>query len=424
MKVTLTKQKKQVAILYASSIIGLFLGVIISVINTRSLDPVSYGDVRYVQNLIQFISSLLLFGFFVSGSRLLALSKDESYSRRIRGAMCTLLGGAMVIVSIVMMALFITTFFTGAINMRYLYLAAVPLGGNVLLLNYINTTAQGDNHIGRIAIARLVPSLLYILIAGVIYYYYGATPVLMLVLYNGIALLVLAQIIMSTKPSFSNLKDSFRVLNEENKKYGFHTYLGSLTGVSTQYIAGITLGHFCLDNSEVGFYTLALTMATPLTMLPTIVGTTYFKRFATEYKISKKVILASVGITLISLMLFVVFIDLIVSFLYNDSYKVVAHYASFLAIATSVHGIGDMFNRFLGAHGKGKEIRNAAFITGGIMVVGSIVLVYYYQVQGAIFTRCLSSTAYMSTIIYYYLKITKSLKDDESLNNNNGILLS
>ena len=63
-----TKQTKQVVILYASTLSGVLLGVVASIINTRFLSPADYGDVRYVQNIINFIASLLLFGYFLSGS--------------------------------------------------------------------------------------------------------------------------------------------------------------------------------------------------------------------------------------------------------------------------------------------------------------------------------------------------------------------
>ena len=47
------------------------------------------------------------------------------------------------------------------------------------------------------------------------------------------------------------------------------------------------------------------------------------------------------------------------------------------------HGLGGFFNRFLGAHGKGKELRNAALSTGGIILVGCIVLLPCYGAVGA-----------------------------------------
>lgn len=405
---TLTKQKKQVILLFSSSIIGLLFGVLSSVINTRALDPELYGDVRYVQNIIQFISSLLLFGYFVSGSRLLAVSKDEEYNRRIRGVLCAILGACILFTMLVMGVLALFSYTTEATNMICLYLVSIPVCGNALMLSYINTVSQGDNHIGRISIARLLPAALYCAVAYFIYKHFTATPVLMLLLFNGIAVIILGATILSTRPSFKNLKESFHILNEENKAYGWNVYIGSLVNVSTGYISGITLGWFCDTNAEVGFFTLAYTLAAPLTMLPSIIGTTYFKRFASQRVIDKKILHGSVLLTLLSLLVFLVLIELVVGVLYNDKYASVSYYASLLAIGTSVHGLADMINRFLGAHGQGKMLRNSSFASGTVITIGSFALVYYFNIYGAIATRILGSVTYLLTMIYYYRKFTKA----------------
>lgn len=404
----MSKQQKQVLLLYGSSVLGLFIGVLNSVLNTRSLEPGLYGDVRYVQNIISFVSSLLLFGYFVSGSRLLALSKDEQYSRRIRGIMCVILAITILVVMLTMTCLYFISSAQGKDNLSLLYLIAIPCCGNVLMLNYINTTSQGDNHIGRISIARLLPSAIYFCIAYFVYKYFGATPSRMLAIFNGTAVVVLFLVIASTKPSFVDLRASFRLLREENKTYGFNVYLGSLVAVSTGYISGITLGQFCEDNTNVGFYTLAMTLATPLSMLPSIIGTTYYKQFATQFKITRKVLYGSIGLTGLSCLLFVIFIKYVVLFLYNESYSSVSVYASWLAIGFSLHGLGDMFNRFLGSHGLGKELRNGAIASGLIKIVGSIVLVYYFKIEGAVVTMIISSVAYLLMMVLYYNKFVKS----------------
>lgn len=406
--IQVSKSSKQIVVLYASSVIGLLFGVLCSVLNTRSLSPELFGDVRYVQNIISFVSSLLLFGYFVSGSRLLALSKDESYSRRIRGAMVAILLATIVVLSLVMLVLYVLSLFNGKENLTPLYLSSVFLGSNVILLNYVNTTAQGDNHIGRLAIARFLPSGVYLVIAFLVYRYFGCSPTLMISLFNGTAVLVLGWIIVSAKPSFHNLRESLKFLYEENKSYGFNVYLGSLAGVSTSYIAGITLGSFCADNANVGFYTLALSLATPLTMLPSIIGTTYFRRFAEENRINNKIFKYSVALTALSLIVFVAAIRFIVGILYDESYSVVAEYASWLAIGTSLHGFGDMINRFLGAHGQGRQIRNAAIICGLVIIFGSFLFVYFWNVNGAILTKNIGSLSYFLAMVVYYLKFIKS----------------
>lgn len=407
-KIKLSKAKTQILLLYGSSIIGVAFGILNSVVNTRALTPSEYGDYRYVQNIIDFITSLLLFGYFISGSRLLALSKNEEQSRNIRGAMCFVLGIA---ISILMFAMLILGFYNVLPTETNLFFLAIPVCGYSLMLNYINTVGQGDNHIGRISVARLLPPGLYCIIAFFIYRYFGASSSKMLLLYDGIGIIIYTALILSTKPKFSNLKNSLAALSQENKQYGFNVYLGSLIAVSTQYIAGITLGKFCIDNSNVGFYTLSATMAAPLSMLPMIIGTTFFKQFASQKKIDKKVLSSSFVLTLASCLSFIFIIKYVVAFLYDDNYSSVGLYAAFLAIATSINGLGDLFNRFLGAHGQGKPIRNGAFACGIITVLGNVLFVYFWGINGAIVTRVLSATIYflfMSMSYRFYTKNTKN----------------
>lgn len=410
LKNKLNKKKYQVIILYLSTLLGLFIGVINSIINTRALSPSEYGDVRYVQNVISFISSFLLVGYFVSGSRLLAISNDEQYSKRIRGAMCIIL---LITVSFLMLCMVLLYFFSPLFTsetVSFLFLVATPICGNVLMLNYLNTTAQGDNHIGRIASARLLPSLSYCILSLPIYYFFGANSVLMLCLYNGTFVVILFLIIISTHPNFTNIKESFRLLNQENKMYGFDVYLGSLIGVSTSYLSGITLGLFCNSNTTVGFYTLSVTLSQPLIMLPSIVGTTYYKQFSTQYKIDNKVIFSTFMISIISCILFIMLIQYVVDFIYDKNYYYVGTISAYLAIGTCIHGIGDMINRFLGAHGQGKCLRNAAILSGIMTIIGSTLFVYLFKIWGAVFTSVMSSFIYFIVLLYYYNLYTKKHK--------------
>ena len=398
----ISKQNKQIAILYATTLIGVLLGVISSVINTTYLSPQEYGDVRYVQNIINFISSLLLFGYFWSGSRMLALSNNEEHSRRIRGVMVIILliTSAILILS----CLICYILHLSKPEVAWLFLISIPVCFNPLFLNYINTTAQGDNHIYRLSIARLLPALLYVICAYFVYSLYGATSSLMILMQWGIPVIIYILIVISTKPTFRELSYEYNDLKAENHSYGFQLYIGSIVMVTTNYLAGISLGIFNSDNTAVGYYTLALTITSPLSTLPAIIGTTYFKQFATQESIPRKVIIYTVLLTLLSCIAFILMVKPIVSFLYPDSYQQVGVYASFLALGFSVHGLGDMINRFLGSHGEGRMIRNASIVNGIVKVIGFIVLVYFFNIIGAILTVVLCDFIYTAMLIYYYLR--------------------
>lgn len=384
----------------------------VSVLNTHALSPELYGDVRYVTNIINFFSGILLVGYFVSGSRLLAVSRTTEEAARIKGGILLILGIVATVMIIMILLCGLVHQFILHKDYSYLFYCALPVCISPLLTNYINTTAQGDNSIGLISMGRLLPPLTYLIIAYFVYKYIPPSPKLMLWLHNGIALLILISLILSNNPSFKDLKHSINLLKEENRRYGLHVYFGSLANLSIPYIAGVTLGLFAANNSNVAFYTLALTISTPLMTAPSVIGTTYFKKFASQNKITKKVINATVGISAISLIGYVIIIFPLVRFLYDSSYQRVAIYGAFLAIAAVAQGLGDVFNRFLGAHGQGKQLRNGAWFSGGVSIIGYTIGVYFFEIEGAIITRILSSGVYMAAMIIYYLlftrKITKS----------------
>ena len=285
-----------------------------------------------------------------------------------------------------------------------------------MLLNYVNTSSQGDNSIYTIACARLFPSLAYLIIAAAIFYLFGATSERMLLLHNGIAFVILAFIIYLNKPSFKNLKQTFKKLNEENKQYGLQVYYGSLANVSVAYVAGMTLGMLNKDNTNVGFYTLALTISAPLHTLPQVIGTTYFKQFAVQDRIPNKVLKFSFLLAALSLIAYIIFIFPVVGFLYDESYSIVALYASFLAVSSTLNGLGDMFNRFLGAHGQGKSLRNTAFICGAFQLTGFTLGIYLFNINGAIATRIIGFIAYFAILLAYYIQYTRKTNQI-----NNGI---
>ena len=402
----MANSRNQATYLYIATFLGTLLGVIASIVNTRNLSPEPYGDVRYVQNIINFIASLLLFGYFLSGSRLLALSKDEKKSQSIRGAMVIIL---IICIAILMLGVLIAAcLHINRPEIFSLFLVSLPVCAFPLLNNYVNTTAQGDNHIGRLAVARLIPTCLYIPIAYYVYTAFGATSNRMMLLQWGLYTIVLIIVVVSTRPRFFNIKEVFKDLNDENKRYGIQLYYGSLAMLATNYIGGVTLGAFNSDNINVGFYTLALTITSSLSMLPGIVGTTYFKQFASMDRIPPKVLKVTMIITFATCIVFILLIKPLVEFLYSESYKMVGVYAVWMSVGFCIHGIGDMINRYLGSHGKGIPIRNSSFICGVIRVLGYTLLVYLWDINGAIITNILSSTIYTLVLVFYYIKEVRS----------------
>src|SRR5690606_13396239 len=225
----------------------------------------------------------------------------------------------------------------------------------------------------------------------------------------GLGLIFLIFIVFRLKPKFNIDKSLFKAVLNENSTNGRPIYYGSLAGVATTNIAGFTISYF-LNNTQVGFYTLAMTVCSPLLIVPSVLGTTFFKKFATSEFIPKKVFLFSIIATIIALLIFFLFIEKVFLLFYSKDYFPVINIAKVLIFGFMLHGYGDLINRFLGARGKGKILRNVAFMVGFVNILGYLILVKYFGVMGAIITSIVASGLYLLMMYYYYLKFTKKYK--------------
>lgn len=133
-------------------------------------------------------------------------------------------------------------------------------------------------------------------------------------------------------------------------------------------------------------------------------GTTYFKQFATQPRIPSKVLKNSILLTVGTCILFILLIKPLIAFLYSEEYHSVGNYAVWLAAGFSIHGFGDMINRYLGSHGQGKAIRNSSIANGVFKIFGYTTFVYLFNTEGALLTNVLCSIIYCTTLIYYYQK--------------------
>jgi O-antigen/teichoic acid export membrane protein len=205
------------------------------------------------------------------------------------------------------------------------------------------------------------------------------------------------------KPVFRRIRQVFKALWEENKTYGFPVYVGAITSIASTQIAGFTISYF-IDNTNVGYFYLAVTAAMPLSLIPSTAGTTFFKDFVHMDKIPRTVFLITLMITLLALTGFLMIIKPVVLFLYTEEYISVVSLAYYTAIAATFQGLGDFFNRFISAHGYGNKLRNSSFIIAAFNILGYTLIVFKMGVEGAVITRLLASMVYFGLMWRIYTK--------------------
>jgi O-antigen/teichoic acid export membrane protein len=195
-----------------------------------------------------------------------------------------------------------------------------------------------------------------------------------------------------------------------NKKFGFDVYIGSILAVGASSLSTLIISYYDVLNSNVGvgFYNLALTFTAPLALIPNIIATTHYKEFASLQKIPFKLFKTTILLSLGSLIILWIFIGPFIDLFYGKEYHSTTQLTLILSLGVAFHGMADFFNRYLGAHGKGKMLRNSSVLIGVSLLMTNFLLVPIWHERGAVFARLISGLVYLINMIYSYKNYTNN----------------
>jgi O-antigen/teichoic acid export membrane protein len=399
---------RQVGYLYGSLVASIFLGIMNSGVNARFLEPTPFGEYRLLMSLFLISTSIFSFGYFATAANRFAITTSAAEER-------SLLGG-LVILSSKLSALFIVVLFIFSFcadkyfgeGIGYKIRIFCPLIAVYLFQQALQTSLQGTNRIGYLAVLNVGPQLLFLILA-LSFLCFSKYTVNIAVLFTLISLtFCVIYIIFSLKPNFTRIKETINDLIKNNKNIGFPIYLAAILGNTTANPGRLIVGYF-LDLRSVGQFSLALTLTSPLMLIPSAVGTTYFRDFALQSRISPKVLLLTCAICIGSILGFLVIIRPFVIFLYTDKFIGMLPNTYLCAFAALAHGLGGILGRFLWAHEASWSLLIIAIITGSLHIGGYFVLLSYCGFIGAGLTRIIVELVYLFLSFFAYLLLIKKL---------------
>ncbi len=406
------KKTKQIISLYLVNIIGIPLGIITSMVLTNYLGAKLFGDYSYLNGIFTFAMVIFNFGFIQGANRALVLNSSEEKAREIYGSSFILVVFLFLIMSF---GLVIFGYFDNNINEKGLYtmfLYLIPFGWIYLLTGYFETLFQADNRMKALVFIRFYPKIGFFLTSLLIYFVFRKLNIdKLLVVYFFYLLTFIVFYVLALwriRPSFKNLKSNLNVIWEHNKNYGFDVYIGSLFAVGIANLATLIISNYDPINSNegVGFFNLAITFTAPLALIPNIIATTHYKEFAGLQKIPLKLFKTTILLTLGSLIILWVAIGPFIDLFYGKQYHSAIELTLIISLGIAAHGMADFFNRYLGAHGKGKMLRNSSIVVGVSLLVTNFLFIPIWHEKGAVFARLISGLVYLLNMIYFYKKYT------------------
>jgi O-antigen/teichoic acid export membrane protein len=402
---------KQVIGLFSVNIIGIPIGIITSIVITRYLGAQGYGDFKFVGSIFNLAIIIFAFGFFQAGNRALVLNTDKQKAKEYYGAELALTGAMFIIMSVTLVLYALLDKNIHEKNLDNFLLFVIPFGWVFLLNRYFETLFQADNRIKMLAQVRLYPTIGFLITAAIIYFVFIDLQLNKLAVIWAFYLLtqtlVYLFVLYKLQVSFHNIKFRLREIWDFNKSYGFNVYLGSLFALGFANLTEILISYFGIDNSGVGFYSLALTFTMPLSLIPNTIATTHYKDFSTANRIPKNLFLITLGLSFSALVGIWLVVGPFVKIFYGNEFENVILLNFIMSFGVTAHGFADFFNRYLGANGQGKAIRNSAFLVGGSVLLFSLLLIPRWGEYGAAYTKLISGFVYLAIIMYYYISFIK-----------------
>lgn len=398
---------KQIFMLVVANGLNIVINVGLSLILTHALSSEDFGLYRYILNAYNTISIFAQLGIPHAASIALTRTDDEIESMRIisvttlimliisiLGSLLTLLFGAIAIS-------------LGLIEISYGMLLALLFSYTIVLQGMHLEMLKGANEIKTLAFETVFPSILFLMFLLIINF---ATQRLLAV-NQVIGLHVIAQSIVHLlvfKQFYTDIKsrfkDTLKLIVFYWKKTGLNVYIGSLFGVASTYVINMLAGIF-VGLADFGIYSLALSISTPIQIIPSTMGNVMFKENAKAKKISRGNILLTLVISGLAFIAFIFVLLKLLPLIFPKKYVSAFTLGAFLSFASLLFGLGDYFNRFIGAKGRGDFLRNASTISGIINVLVSFVGISIFGIQGLVIGRICAGFIYLMSLIVYYYKV-------------------
>lgn len=403
--IKLPKTFQQVAILFASNIILIVLGFGIKKIQTHQLGDISYGEYAFFISLVTFLSLFFRFGFFVSLRNLFAQNHNSNREKKLLavGFIMATINGIGLCIIVWFLGFFVDVLFQS--NMGSSMQIFAPLTVVYPFYYLINSYGVGINNVKIIAAYGNLPKLLFLVMLII---FFNRLTVDVIILFNLIStLIIILYFLIKLKPQFTNTKKYWNILWLKNQKYGFHYYTGAIANQTTYKLDELFIAYF-KNTTLLGFYSLALLVASPMILLSQALNQSMFRQYSHLRIIPKKIFLYNTTWLLGCMLFFYLFSDSIVVFLFGNEFKSVSKYVFYISFAFFFQGLSSPYT-FLAAKSKGKEIRNVAWAEAVVNISGNIILIPFLGIEGAIITSIISKIINFSFFKYYYGKYLNAL---------------
>ncbi len=399
----LTSQLGRKAALYSGAMaINALLGVYVYIMLTRLLSVEAFGMYSFAIAFFLLSGMFFDFGIAPAGMRLMATGTEERERSTTRGALFLLSAGIGVLyVGTVAIASFVVDAFIrpGAGGMLLL---AAPLAIVYPLQEMVLSIAQGESRMAALSLATVLPRLLFVgalalLAAPVISV---ETAIIMTLLCIGVSVAVGIALL---RPRFHETQSGLARVMKEVREFGRDVYAGRIVDGLTVGLDKIILTwlHGPAINA---YYSIALTMSMPIGIGSKALSHSAYRRFASEPRIPRNILLASLAWSVIGGLLIALGGVVLVPLFFTSSYNPALAVLPLLALGAALAAANHPFHAYLAARRHGRAIRIMSMTTSGINVALNFTLIPFLGMTGAAIAFITTYAVNIVMNVWFYRK--------------------
>jgi O-antigen/teichoic acid export membrane protein len=386
-----------------TQIFSLFIGFFSSMLLAKEMGAFTFGVYSFAVAVISFVAIFFEFGYFASVSRILAVNQDKNEEGRYIGA-------SLVIVGLISLAFFLTvlflSFFVDDIfnaKIGYIIRIASIVSWAFILPFFMDLILKGCNKIEYLSGFNLFWKILFVVSLFIIYKFKILTPLNVLLCFSITCIIVFLFFVKKLKPSFDNLTEYIAIIHKENKIYGIYNYFSRAIGTSSFQFDRLMI-EFFVGAKDVGFYSLANSMANPINSFSSALSGSKFKSFAGNNKISFNVLVFNFVWILIGVFCANLFGYIIINYYLGPEYKDVFLLLVLMSMAIAFQAAYQPYNSWMASNGLGKELLLISYYFTALNLFGNFIFIYFYGTLGAVFSTMLSNLYFLIHSIIIYKK--------------------
>jgi O-antigen/teichoic acid export membrane protein len=344
-----------------ASLLANVFAVVATALLTRNLTTAAFGSYSFAVSLLFFVALFFEFGLLVPAARLAAISDGRDRRQIIGAALLVYLPiGAAFSATIFVLSFWVDGWFhvEAADALRAAALPAVAFPFTLVL----QQLAQGVDRLHVASVATVLAQLLLVALLGLWLSLGSGLSTVNALIFRSLALLI-AGICSAVwlRPLFSAATAWSRELMRQSRQWGFHLFVGRVLSTGTYNMDVLMLGLWTSSRS-VGMYVLAGSLATAGGLPVVGMAGALFARMAREPAIARRWLVTATVVGIACALATWLLAEPVIRVFFSARYLAATGLVLPLALAQLVRGVTGIFNTFLGAHGRGADLRNAGLV--------------------------------------------------------------